>query len=155
MIRRELLDGCRFKEGIYFEDTEWTPRLLLKASRVTSTDLMVYNYLMREGSITQSVDEKKKRKVLDDKLRLIDSMNEQKMAVDDKRWFEGMVAQTVLSVLGYISENYYVESVAVCKNLKLKKIFPLSRYHSTQAAARKIRIANVSPKLLCWLLNKR
>jgi glycosyltransferase involved in cell wall biosynthesis len=155
MIQRELLDNCRFQEGIYFEDTEWTPRLLHKASCVTSTDLIVYNYLMREGSITQSVDEKKKRKVLDDKLRLIDSMNEQKQAVDDKRWFEGMVAQIVLSVLGYVSEHYYDESAAICKSLKLKKVFPLSSYHSTNAASRKIRIANVSPRLLCWFLNKR
>lgn len=155
MVRRELLEGCVFKEGIYFEDTEWTPRLLLKASRVTSTDLMVYNYLMREGSITQSVDEKKKRKVMGDKLQLIDSMNEQKLLVPDKRWFEGMVAQTVLSVLGYVSENYYDESGVVCGSLKSKKVFPISSYHSTKAAVRKIMIANVSPRLLCWLLSKR
>ena len=46
MIRRELLEGCMFQEGIYFEDTEWTPRLLLKAKKVNSTDMMTYNYLI-------------------------------------------------------------------------------------------------------------
>lgn len=152
VIRRELLDGCRFKEGIYFEDTEWTPRLLLKASRVTSTDLMVYNYLMREGSITQSVDEKKKRKVLDDKLRLIDFMNEQMKVVADKRWYEGMNAQIVLSVIGYVSEYYFEERQAVIQTLKSKEVFPLSSYHSTTAAVKKIRLANISPNLLCWLI---
>lgn len=155
VIKCELLEGCRFKEGIYFEDTEWTPRLLLKVNRVTSTDLMVYNYLMREGSITQSVDEKKKRKVLDDKLLLIDELKEQMGQVSDKRWFEGMIAQIVLSVIGYVCENYYQESVAVCNTLKSKRIFPLSCFHSTKAAKRKIWIANISPNLLCWLLGKR
>ena len=153
MIRRELLEECVFKEGIYFEDTEWTPRVLRNAHRVTSTDLMVYNYLWREGSITQSVDEKKKRKVLKDKMRLIDSMKEQMHDTSDKRWFEGMITQTVLSILGHVCEYYYMERSSVCQALKLKKVFPLSFYHSTKSAQRKIRIANVSPNLLCWLLH--
>ena len=152
LIRRELLDHCRFKEGVFFEDTEWTPRLLMKANRVTSTNLMVYNYLMRQGSITQSVDEKKKRKVLDDKLLLIDSMKEQMQYVVDKRWFEGMITLTVLSFIGYVCENYYSERKTMVKALKQKKVFPLSSYHATTAAKKKIQIVNVSPLLLCWLL---
>lgn len=155
VLRRELLEDCAFKEGIYFEDTEWTPRVLLKAHRVTSADLMVYNYLLREGSITQSVDEKKKRKVLDDKLRLIDSMKEQKSGVCDKRWFEGMISQTVLSILGLVCKFYYEECSAVCQAIKSKKVLPLSTYHSTQSAQRKIQLANVSPRLLCWLMHMK
>jgi glycosyltransferase involved in cell wall biosynthesis len=153
LVRRELLEDCRFKEGVYFEDTEWTPRLLLKSRHVASTDLIVYNYLLRQGSITQSVDEKKKRKVLDDKLLLIDSMQEQMRTVSDKRWFEGMVAQTTLSVLGDVCENYYGERKTIVKNLKQKKVFPLSSFHATKAAARKICLANVSSLLLCWLVH--
>ena len=152
MIRRELLVNCHFKDGVYFEDTEWTPRLLIKAQKVTSTDLMGYNYLVRQGSITQSVDERKKRKVLDDKLLLIDLLQEQMIAVDDRRWFEGMVSQTVISIIGYVCNNFYSEKNVVCKALKSKGVFPLSYYHSTKAAERKIRIANISPQLLCWLL---
>lgn len=155
VMRRELLEGCAFKEGIYFEDTEWTPRLLRKAHRVTSSDLVVYNYLLRSGSITQSVEEKKKRKVLDDKLRLIDSMMAQKNGVSDGRWFEGMISQIVLSILGYVCESYYEERSSVCQALKSKDLFPLSTYHSTKAARRKIQIANVSPNLLCRLMHLR
>lgn len=155
IIKRELFECCHFKEGIYFEDTEWTPRLLLKAQRVSSTDRLVYNYLMRSGSITQSVDKKKKRKVMDDKLLLVDAMQVQMTGVNDKRWFEGMIAQTVLSILGYVSANYKTEVAAVCNALKLKYVFPLSTYHATELARRKIRIANVSPRLLCWLMNRK
>lgn len=152
VIKRELLKDCVFKKGIYFEDTEWTPRMLLQAKKVTSTDLLVYNYLMRQGSITQSVDEKKKRKVLDDKLLLMDSMQEQMSSAADKRWFEGMIAQTALSVIGYVCANYYEERKKIMQVLKSKHIFPLSTYHSTKAANRKIRLANISPQLLCWLI---
>lgn len=155
LVKRALLADCRFAEGIYFEDTEWTPRLLQKASRVSSTDLMVYNYLMRIGSITKSVDEKKKKKVLDDKLLLVDSLQEQMKDVADKRWFEGMIAQTVLSVLGLVSECFYGEKTVVLDVLKSKKVFPLSSYHSTEAASKKIRLANLSPSLLCRLIHYR
>lgn len=153
VIRKELLEGCLFKIGIYFEDTEWTPRVLLKAKKVTSTDLLVYNYLMRQGSITQSVDELKKRKVLGDKLLLIDSMQGQMKKVNDKRWFEGMISQTAISIIGYVCENYYENRREYLRQLKARRIYPLSYYHCTTLAARKIRIANLSPRLLCWLLH--
>lgn len=155
MLRREMLDGCVFMEGIYFEDVEWTPRLLLKASRVTSGDLIIYNYLMRQGSITQSVDEKKKRKVLYDRLSLIDSMKEQMEKSRDKRWFKGMIGQIAIGILSITPEGSYEIQNTVIRRLKKKEIFPLSSYQATKAARRKIRIANVSPWLLCILLGMK
>ncbi len=153
LIRRELLHDCRFKEGIYFEDVEWTPRMLLEAKRIVSTDLMVYNYLVREGSITQSVDVKKRRKLLDDKITLIDSLKEQMCAVDDKRWFEGMISQTVLSIASYVCKNYYCERKTIMKALKMRGVFPLSTYQSNSTGLRKIRVMNISPELLCLFLH--
>lgn len=153
IIRKTLLEHCRFKEGIYFEDTEWTPRVLLQAHRVASTELMVYNYLVREGSITQSVDERKKRKVLDDKLLLIDSLKVQMQESSDKRWFEGMIAQTVISIISIVSANYYSERKTILKELRSKGVFPLSTYQSNETGLRKIRLLNVSPELLCLFLH--
>ena len=77
VLRRELLDGCIFTPGIYFEDTDWTPRMLSKAKRIASTDTIVYNYLVREGSITNAVNRSKQKKVLDDKMHLISTMQHQ------------------------------------------------------------------------------
>lgn len=154
MIRRDLLEGCMFKEGIYFEDVEWTPRVLLKAQRVTSTDFMVYNYLMRAGSITRGVDKEKKRKSLDDRLLLIDSMKEHIQNVSDRRWFEGMIAQVAISIVSSVSSCFYPDRKRILKTLLEKNVFPLSTYHATKSAVRKIRIANISPRLLCWLLRK-
>lgn len=152
IIRRGLLDDCRFKEGIYYEDTEWTPRLLSNAQRVTSTNLMTYNYLMREGSITQSVAEDKKKKVLNDKFLLIDAMQEQMRSVSDKRWFEGMISLTVLSIIGFICEHYFKQRKRFLHELKNKKVFPLSYFNANKPAVQKIRIANVSPSFLCLFI---
>ena len=154
MIRRDLLEGCLFKEGIYFEDMEWTPRMLLKAQRVTSTDFMVYNYLMRAGSITRGVDKEKKRKSLNDRLLLIDSIKEHIQNVSDRRWFEGMIAQVAISIVSSVSSYFYPDRKRILKTLLEKNVFPLSTYNANKTAVRKIRIANVSPKLLCWILRK-
>lgn len=153
VIRKDLLAECVFKEGVYFEDTEWTPRVLLKAQRVTSTDLMVYNYLMREGSITKSVALDKKRKVFGDKYKLIDSLQAQMQSVEDQRWFNGMIAQTVLSIIGELSGSFYKECHEKIRELKAKHVFPLSDFHATVSAKQKIRIANLSPLLLCGLMH--
>ena len=155
VIRRKLLDGCTFKEGIYFEDTEWTPRVVLRARRVSSVALVVYNYLFREGSITQSVDEEKKRKVLNDKLLLVDSMRLQSQMANDKRWFDGMIAQIVISIIEYLAECFYDERGHVMRMLKEKKVFPLSFFLSNAPAKRKIILANLSPRMLCLLLHLR
>lgn len=153
VMRRKLLDGCRFKEGIYFEDTEWTPRLLVKAQKATSVGLVVYNYLQRQGSITQSVDLEKKRKVLDDKLMLIDAMQLQMDEVEDKRWFEGMLSQLVVSVIDDVSISFYGERQSYLRKLKSRGLFPLSLFHATDIATRKIKWANVAPSLSCFLLH--
>lgn len=153
VVRRTLLDVCRFKKGIYLEDTEWTPRLLAKAQRVTSTDLIVYNYLQREGSITQNKDAEKKEKLLADLFSIIDSMQEQKKDIKDTRWHEGIIAQIALYIIGFVSENYYQQQNEYLKQLEAKRIFPLSTFHALPAVKRKVFLANLSPRLLCSLLH--
>ena len=157
MLKTELLKPSenRFVEGIYFEDTEWTPRILVQANRVTSVDTVVYNYLMRVGSITQSVDAAKKKKSLDDRMLLIDALQRQMQTLTDNRWHRGMIAQTVITVVSYISNNFYGERRKYLSKLKAKHVHPLSSYHALPTAKRKIALANVSLGLLCFLLNKR
>lgn len=150
IIRHELVQHCLFTAGIYFEDTEWTPRLLASAERVTSVDTIVYNYLMRQGSITQSVSEVKKRKVLTDKISLVHALQQQMADKTDKRWYEGMIAHTVLSILGCIVADFYAERATYLRLLRQSHVYPLSYYHATQRVKRKLRLINLSPALFCW-----
>lgn len=153
VVKRELLMDCIFKPEIYFEDTEWTPRMLVQAKRATSVDTMVYNYLLRIGSITQSVSNEKKRKVLNDKLSLIDDLQKLAEQVDDRRWFDGMIASTVLSILTTVAIEHYGETKHYIHLLKQLGVFPLSKYHLTPAAQRKRLLANLSPRLLCMMVH--
>lgn len=153
VIRADLIINgeCLFKEGIYFEDTDWTPRILVKSNRVTSTDLMVYNYLLRQGSITNGASIEKKRKVIEDKFLLIGSLKQQMSDKYDIRWYEGMIATTIVSLLGLVVADFFYKKVLYLRRLRELGVYPLSTYHATIRAIRKIRIINISPLAFCWI----
>lgn len=153
MLKTELVKSIPlFMEGIYFEDVEWTPRILTAANRVTSESRIIYNYLVRQGSITKARTLEKKRKVIDDKIFLIELMKSQMADKSDKRWYEGMIAGTVISLLGAIVADLYDERRKYIKKLKELAVFPLSDYHLNSGGLRKRRLINLSPELYCLII---
>lgn len=140
-----------FTPGIYFEDTDWTPRMLCKAKRVASTNTVVYNYLMREGSITNAVNRSKQKKVLDDKMHLIATLQQQ--AIDLRkngrynRWYRDMISDTVVSIIGMLSVEFYAEKDVYLEQLKQLNIYPL------EPKSLKARLINFSPRLAVELLH--
>lgn len=55
--RTFLLDNrLGFKVGLLHEDEQFTPRAFLKAEVVIATDIVFYNYIVREDSITKKKD---------------------------------------------------------------------------------------------------
>lgn len=145
------LKDCFFTPGIYFEDTDWTPRMLCRAKRVASTDTIVYNYLVRQGSITKAVEQSKKQKVLDDKMRLIGEMQRQAKELQERglnsTWFSRMIADTVISVIGMLSTDFYCERKVYLSRLKQMDIYPI------QSANLKARLYKLSPRLAVELLH--
>lgn len=151
VLKRELLEGCIFTPGIYFEDVDWTPRMLTKAKRVASTDTIVYNYLVRQGSITKAVEQSKKQKVLDDKMRLVSTL--QKQAEDLRRsgrynkWYYGMISDLVVSIIGMLSTDFYKDRDTYFEQLYKLNIFPIAK------KSLKARLINISPRLAVNLLH--
>ena len=150
IVRKEILDDCVFTEGIYFEDTDWTPRMLCRAKRVASTDTVVYNYLVREGSITNAINRDKQKKVLDDKMRLIEEMQRQARDMEQKglsnAWFSRMIAANVISIIGVLSADFYDERKAYLEQLAKMIILPIAD------KSFKGRLINMSPELAICLL---
>ena len=144
LIQHELF----FRPGIIFEDTEWTPRVLEKAKRVSETDVLVYNYLEREGSITQGRAEQ----VVHGQLKLISLLKGQMLYLDDKRWYEGMIAHTVVTIITQIGCNLFSQRKVYLKELSNEKVYPLSYFNASNSAKRKIRVINLSPRLACWAI---
>lgn len=151
VIRRDLFEGCIFTPGIYFEDTDWTPRMLVKAKHVASTDRIAYNYLIRQGSITNAVNRSKQKKVLDDKIRLVGEMQRQANELAQKGlsnvWFSRMIAATVISIIGILSLTFYKERKDYLEQLKCMNIYPIA------SKSIKARLINLSPCLAVELLH--
>lgn len=162
ILRRDLIYTSNFKhqtsvnnvlftEGIYFEDTDWTPRMLCKAKRIASSNTVVYNYLQREGSITNAVNRSKQKKVLDDKVHLIATLQQQ--AIDLQKsgrydhWYRDMISDTVVSIIGMLSVEFYAEKDAYMEQLKLLNIYPLA------PKTLKARLINLSPRFAVELLH--
>lgn len=66
LFRQKTLSELRFTPGIFHEDEEFTPQLLLRAEHIYPTDAHAYYYCLRPNSITSTTDEQKVQKRLDD-----------------------------------------------------------------------------------------
>lgn len=154
LMKAEIAKNVLFKEGIYFEDTEWAPRMLNEAKRVASTDLVVCNYLKRTNSITNAVDEAKKRKVIEDKILLIGNLRKQSEYKTDKRWYNGMIALIVISILGFVVLQYNEERIRYINLLNVQKAFPLCAFHLSLRNRIRTMIINVSPLLYCRIIRR-
>lgn len=156
LIRREIALQEVFTQGIYFEDTDWTPRMLLRTKRVASTDLVVYNYLWREGSITLSQkDIKKLRKQLHDKIDMLRKLDEWGKTVADRRWFDGMISGLMVNIVGIIASTFYADRKEYVQQIKAMHLLPLSTYHIAPHAQRKVKLINLSIDLAILLLHLR
>lgn len=156
LVRREIVLQEQFTPSIYFEDTDWTPRMLLRADWVASTDLVVYNYLWREGSITLSQkDINKMRKQLNDKLALIGKLNMLGNSVANRRWFDGMISGLVINVVGIIAQYFYKEPKEYIKQIKSLKVLPIKNINVAPRAVKKLKLVNLSIKLAVWILHLR
>ena len=151
IVRQEL-----FTPGIYFEDTDWTPRMLLRANRVASTDLVVYNYLWREGSITLCLkDIAKQRKQLQDKMGLLERLNIWGNAVSDRRWFDSMISSLVVNIVGMLAGPFYSDRKEYIKQIKALGILPITTNRIAPRAQKKVKLINWSIELATWLLHLR
>lgn len=156
VLCRELALQEQFTPGIYFEDTDWTPRMLLHAKHVASTNLVVYNYLWREGSITLSQkDIAKQRKQLQDKMGLLERLNQWGNQVADRRWFDSMISSLVVNMVGMLAGPFYAERKEYIKQIKALGVLPITTYRIPPRAKKKVKLINWSINLATWLMHIR
>lgn len=154
LVRAEIVRQELFTPGIYFEDTDWTPRMLLRAKRVASVDSIVYNYLWREGSITLSQkDIAKQRKQLCDKICLLQKLNEWGSKQKNRKWFDAMISGLVINIVGMLSANFYAERKEYIRKIKDLNILPITTYHVAARAHKKVKLINWSIDLATMLLH--
>ena len=155
IVHREIVLQEQFTPNIYFEDTDWTPRMLINAQRVASTPMVVYNYLWRQGSITLPTEPKKREKVLRDKMSLLYGFKKQMQLIQDPIWFVWMTSFNTMTILNMLAALPSSERKTYLQELKLLGIFPLYTKKEKGLKRLKIQIANFSPSLYCRLMSLR
>ena len=146
-----------FTPGIHFEDTDWTPRMLLAAQRVASTDTMVYNYYIRQGSITKTVDMSRKIKNINDHISIIAALYEEySQKTDHRLWHNRMITRMALATLANVLDYQYNQRQAYFYQLKQLSIFPLSVRGLSSRDGLWALLANCSLSLytLCYRLRR-
>ena len=152
IFRRELL----LREGnemltIAINDAEWLPRIVVQANRVSSTDTIVYNYLIRN---TSKMHSGRKMFVVDETLKVFDAYIPylQSQAVE---WYRESMARGVIAVLSRIASQPYSVVMQYVRRIKQYPIFPLPNTQRTTMGKMRVRLINISPILYCVLMRLR
>ncbi len=155
VINRELTGT--FTPGIHYEDTEWLPRMMLAAKRVNSTPIVVYNYLVRQGSITQAQGNKEKlRKNVNDFLFVIESLSKQMTKHPSCQWLRRMISNMAVGVLTRVAMSFYDERKEYIHRLQELNVFPVVIADQGKTYARRAWIINLlGARVYCWLMKWR
>lgn len=155
VLRREMLADIIFTEGIHFEDVDWTPRMLLAAVRVNSTTTIAYNYLLREGSITGTINVANKRRNLEDSLRVVENLGALYTQYPQCMWLKNMQSLMVCGDMCAVAMHFYSERKAYLHRIRQMHVLPLHIANQGRTYTRRARIINFCPKVFLLIMNLR
>ena len=148
LFRRTILGELRFTAGIYHEDEEFTPLLLLRTETVCVTNAQAYFYQQRDNSIITKSDIRHRLRKLNDLKGVISRLHDvaDHRPVDDRTALQRRVAQLTMDYLYQIilqtdSRHYLDRKIAV---LRREGLFPLPDQNYTTQYAWFRRLSNSS-----------
>lgn len=151
-----------FTPNLHFEDTDWTPRMLLAAQRVASTDTMVYDYLVRAGSITKvGANLDKKRRNIEDSMLIVERLGGLLEQHPSCVWLRRMQSSMAAGIIHSVIAVFPAERRDYVRRLRQWHVFPLVIANQGRTYARRARIMNISTwlyaiaSLLSGLRSKR
>lgn len=169
MYRREIIteNGIWCFTGDYYDDTPWLPLVLLHAERMNICDTVVYDYLERADSLVKTKNPKMMKRRTDGFLLLLKYLeDERKSIVDgrlliDEKWKEGVIRwykiveeHSVITMLTEIGVYHWKEREDYLGQLNQMNLFPLLVTKNARLKY-KIILANISPRLLVWMVHYR
>ena len=158
LFKRSILGDLRFTPGIYHEDEEFTPMLLLRAEDVIVTDAKAYCYYDRPDSITNSSDPNDQQKRLNDFKDILKRLHiaADRMPIDDKTALQRRVAQLTMDyiyqVIRQTRSRKQLESEI--KELTRLSLFPLPNqaYTTKYTWFRRLSSTSVGRALLMGII---
>lgn len=129
IFKASILGGLRFTSGIYHEDEEFTPQLLLRAETVYSTNAKAYMYRKRRDSITNSNNVRNVLKRLNDKKSVIINLHNlsETLPTNDRIAMQRRTAQLTMdyiyNIITQTQSRHYLDRRL--EDLYSKGLFPL------------------------------
>lgn len=137
IFRAAILGELRFTPGIYHEDEEFTPQLMLRAERVFPTDARAYLYRKRKGSILSCNSIRHRLQRLNDSRQVILRLTEMadRLPASDRLAMQRRTAQLTMDYLynaiRLTRSRHYVERQI--EQLRKHGLFPLpARNYTTK-----------------------
>ena len=128
-FKRATLSELRFTPGIWHEDEEFTPQLLIRAEHVCTTDAKAYYYYKHKGSITTHNDDESKTKRFNDIRGVLDRLQYlcDRVPQSDRVALQRRVAQLTMDyIYQVIVQQRSQKALNACINeLNSKGLFPL------------------------------
>lgn len=129
LFKHSMLSTLRFTPGIWHEDEEFTPQLLIRAERACATDAKAYFYNRHEGTITTADDEASKAKRLNDLRGVLDRLNYlcDRLPHTDRIALQRRVAQLTMDYIYQVIIQFRTQDELETRieELRRKGLFPL------------------------------
>lgn len=129
LFRRTTLSDLRFTPGIYHEDEEFTPQLLIRAETVYPTMAKAYYYNRRPDSIITSQDKAHIEKRFDDLLQVIRHLHQtaDRLPNNDQLAMERRVAQLTMDYIHNVilQTRSLTTTQQQIETLRAEGLFPL------------------------------
>ncbi len=136
LFQRSILGDLRFTPGIWHEDEEFTPQLLLRAEHVCVTSAKAYYYRRQRESIMTSSHIRNRLKRLNDAKGIICRLNiiADRMPAEDRTALQRRIAQLTMDYLYNVilqtrSRHYLDRRI---EELHRQGLFPLPDHDYTQ-----------------------
>ena len=152
---RSEIDDCFFTPGLHFEDVDWTPRMLLRAKRVNSNQTIVYNYFIRQGSITKTQGDKEKiRKNINDSIIIIGRYQSYREQYPNCQWLHRMQSNMAVGTVTSIARELYKDRCEYISKCQLLKVFPVNISDQGKTYRRRAFLINIlGIELYCRLMH--
>lgn len=144
--------------GDYYDDTPWLPRVLMKVERMNVTPMCVQHYMVRSDSLVRGNTPRMVEKKINGLYFLIKTLCQQLSIVKDqhvRNWYAFMLSHSAMSLLSLVCHRNPVDYKQAISFMKQYHLFPLSMKKVLFRNKLKVALANVSPKLYCWIMGKR
>lgn len=129
LFKRSLLGELRFTPGIFHEDEEFTPQLMLRAEKVCETSALAYYYRQRDHSIVNTATLSHLQKKRDDFKGIIMRLHimADRLPSQERLALQRRVAQLTMDFVyqQIVQTRSYDEVNAQLEDLRQQGLFPL------------------------------